>query len=474
MPAPTTTDAFLETVRKSGLIPAQRLEAFVVQAREAVSAGTPREMARLLVAAGLITHFQAEQFLQGKHRGFTIGKYKVLERLGSGGMGTVYLCEHMQVGRKAAIKVLPNSQATNPAALGRFYREARAAGVLDHPNLVKAHDIDTDGGLHFLVMDYVDGSSLQHLVARFGPLAVERACHYTRQAAVGLHAAHQAGLLHRDIKPANIMLERNGTVRVLDLGLARFIHDTTDQLTLKYDDRNVLGTADFVAPEQALNSHEVDARADVYSLGATLYFLLAGHPPFPDGKIAQKLIWHQVRQPTPIRQLRAEVPVGLALVLDKMLAKNPAQRYQSAADVVQALAPWAATPLGPPPEEEMPRLSPAAGQGAGTAAAGRPGGGRAAGAVKADGGSSRVGTLDRPPSVSDLPTPAVLSTRPTLNDNRLPVATLPVAPSHVLGHAARLAAESRGGGVRRAVLLAALALAGGAVGVALTWWFVGR
>src|SRR5262249_5347412 len=152
----------------------------------------------------------------------------------------------------------------------------RAAGVLDHPNLVKCHDIDQDGGLHFLVLDYVDGSSLQEIVARFGPMDVLRACHYVSQAASGLEHAHQSGLVHRDVKPANIVLARSGLARVLDLGLARFFRDEKALLTLQYDEKNVLGTADYVAPEQALSSHDADIRADIYSLGATFYFLLTG------------------------------------------------------------------------------------------------------------------------------------------------------------------------------------------------------
>jgi serine/threonine protein kinase len=174
MPAPSSTDELLELIRKSELIAPPQLEAFPAQA----GAAGPKEVARRMVEAGLLTHFQAEQLLQGKWRGFTIGKYKVLERLGSGGMGTVYLAEHRMVGRRVAIKVLPTAQAESPSALGRFYREARASGVLDHPNLVKAHDVDQDGALHFLVMDYVDGSNLQDIVTRFGPLPIERAAHY--------------------------------------------------------------------------------------------------------------------------------------------------------------------------------------------------------------------------------------------------------------------------------------------------------
>src|SRR5689334_16936788 len=332
MPAPATTDDLLDLVRKSGLIEPDRLDAFVGQLADGAST-EPRELVARLVEAGLLTNFQGEQFLLGKWRGFTIGKYKVLERLGSGGMGTVYLCEHLVVRRKVAVKVLPASKADNPSALARFYREARAAGVLDHPNLVKAHDIDQDGGLHFLIMDYIDGSNLQEIVTRFGPLSVERAAHYVAQAAAGLQHAHDSGLVHRDVKPANILLDRVGTIRVLDLGLARF-SDPTDQLTLKYDDKNVLGTADYVSPEQALNSHEVDARADIYSLGATFYFLLTGQPPFPGGKIAQKLIWHQLKEPTPVHELRPDVPKELSDLVARMMCKKPVGRFQAPADVI--------------------------------------------------------------------------------------------------------------------------------------------
>jgi serine/threonine protein kinase len=358
MPAPTKTDDFLDLVRKSGLVSPDELETFSQQVN--ADEITPKKTASMLVGAGLVTYFQAEQFLLGKWRGFTIGKYKVLERLGFGGTGTVYLCEHLQVHRKVAVKVLPITKSDNPAALGRFYREARAAGILEHPNLVKCHDVDQDNGLHFLVMDYVDGSSLQHIIGKFGPMAVERAAGYMRQAALGLQAAHQAGLVHRDIKPANILVDRRGVVRVLDLGLARFFEDDQDLLTLKYDEKNVLGTADYVAPEQALNSHAVDIRADIYSLGATFYFLLAGKPPFPEGKAAQKLVYHQVRQPQSIRDLRKEVPEGLAAIVHKMLAKKPGERFQTPAELVAALDAFVVEALPPPAEEEMPRLCPAA------------------------------------------------------------------------------------------------------------------
>ncbi len=361
MPLPVTAEQFVALVRKSNLADAERLDALLQGGTAAGAEPAPAELARRLVDAGLLTNFQSEQLLQGKWRGFTIGKFKVLERLGSGGMGSVYLCEHMTMRHKVAVKVLPIAKAQDPAALGRFYREARAAGVLDHPNLVRAHDIDQEGELHYLVMDYVDGVNLQRLVMKTtGPLPVDRACHYTYQAAHGLDHAFKAGLVHRDIKPANVLIDRTGTVKILDLGLARFFDDNQDLLTLKYDDNNVLGTADYVSPEQAHDSHDVDIRTDIYSLGATFYFMLTGQPLFPEGKVAQKLIWHQTRQPAPVRKLRPDVPEALEAVLGRMLVKRREERYQAPVDVIAALAPWVRTPVAPPADHEIPEVSPAA------------------------------------------------------------------------------------------------------------------
>jgi hypothetical protein len=359
MAAPQTREEFLELVRKSGVVDEKRLDTYLER-----TAGTlPEELGRLagvLVRDAIVTYFQAEQFLQGKWRRFTIGKYKVLERLGSGGMGSVYLCEHKFMRRRVAVKVLPSAKAEESSALERFYREARAVAALDHPNIVRAYDIDQDDKLHFLVMEYIDGSSLQEIVKRHGPLDPIRAAHYVSQAAGALeHAYETAKLIHRDIKPGNILVDRAGTVKVLDMGLARFFEDDESNITGKYDE-NVLGTADYLAPEQALDSHNVDIRADIYSLGATFYFCLTGCTPFEGGTIAQKLIWHQTRRPKSVRAIRPEVLPELAAVVEKMMAKDPGQRFQTPAEVVTALARWTAQAIDPPPEREMPRLSPAA------------------------------------------------------------------------------------------------------------------
>src|SRR5262249_13684916 len=179
-----------------------------------------------------------------------------------------------------------------------------------------------------------------------------------RQAASGLHHAHLAGLVHRDIKPGNILLDRTGTVKILDMGLARFFRDERDDITKKFDDNCVLGTADYCAPEQTLDSHGADIRADVYSLGATFYFLLTGRTPFGQGTTAQKIIWHQVKEPPPLREVNPKVPEGLGKVIARMMAKDPAARYQTPAEVHDALAAWDAGDVPPPPEDEMPHLCP--------------------------------------------------------------------------------------------------------------------
>ncbi len=210
-------------------------------------------------------------------------------------------------------------------------------------------------------MEYVDGTSLQDIVNKHtGRLPVERACHYACQAAVGLQHIHEAGLIHRDIKPGNLLLNRQGLIKILDLGLARFFDDARSGLTQKFNKNAVLGSADYLCPEQA-TSLGVDIRADIYSLGASLYFLLAGEPPFgKGGSVTQKLMWHQLKEPTPLHEHRPDLPPELVAVVQKMMAKNPDQRYQVPKDVLEALAPWTPAAVPPPDEREMPKLCPAA------------------------------------------------------------------------------------------------------------------
>lgn len=355
--APATRDAFLELVRQSGLVQDQRFDDYLRQVSDTPSGPEePGPCAAALVRDGLLTQFQAEQLLQGKRRGFRIGNYRILERLGFGGMGLVYLSEHVLMRRQVAIKVLSRVRMTDPTIVARFYREARAAAALEHPNLIRAYDIGQEDDLHYLVMEYREGTDLQALVARHGPLSIPRTAHYLRQVALGLQHAHEARIVHRDIKPGNLLLDRRGTVKILDLGLALSGHPEENVIT----QGELLGSADYLAPEQALDSHRVDIRADIYSLGATAYFLLTGRAPFGDAKtVGQKLVYKQTRQPPPIRTLRADVPEALAAVIARMLAIDPAERYQDPAAVAAALAPWTQVPILPPPEEEMPQLCPA-------------------------------------------------------------------------------------------------------------------
>lgn len=341
-----TADSFLNVVKKSGLIAGDRLKDLVQEFRDSgVNVDDSQILAGKLTDRGALTRWQADKLLQGKTRGFFLSKYRLLSLLGKGGMSSVYLAEHVLMRRRCAIKVLPQKRVNDSSYLARFHREAQAVASLDHPNIVRAYDVDVDRTIeknheiHFLVMEYVDGRSLQELVQTDGPLDCVRAADTIRQAADGLAHAHLAGMVHRDIKPANLLVDANGTVKILDLGLARFFNEDDDSLTVAHDEK-VLGTADYLAPEQALDSHGVDARADLYSLGCTMHYLLTGHPPFTAGTLAQRLMAHQTKEPPGIETERDDVPEDLLAIVRKMMAKKMEDRYQTANEVSEHLAAW--------------------------------------------------------------------------------------------------------------------------------------
>jgi serine/threonine protein kinase len=351
MPTPTSIDSFLELGYRSGLLARETLQ----ERRDRAGDQPLDAFVHELVESGLLTRFQAEKLLTGKWRGFLIAaKYRLLERLGAGGMGAVYLCEHLTMGRRVALKVLPIVQAQDPASLQRFYREARAVARLDHPNIVRAFDLDREDSIHFLVLEYVDGCNLHDFVRRNGPVSPERAAHYLRQAALGLQHAHEAGLVHRDLKPSNLLLDRTGGIKLLDLGLARFFGEENTPFVQQFEQGFVIGTADYLAPEQTIDS-QVDIRADLYSLGCTLYFLFTGQSPFANGTSAQKMLWHQVRRPKPVTQFRSDVPAKLLDVLDRLLEKEPDRRPQTPLELAELLADFAG-PIAPPTADEMPPL----------------------------------------------------------------------------------------------------------------------
>ena len=340
-----TAESFLTGIKQSGLAEPEAIESFVKALRgEGVDISNSAALAEAMIAKGIITPWQSEKLLQGKFKGFILGRYKLLDLLGKGEMSSIYLAEHTRMKRRCAIKVLPANKVRDTSYLGRFHREAQAVASLDHPNIVRAYDVDSEneGGveIHFLAMEYVEGKDIEKLLEIRKQFGVIEAADLIRQAAEGLSHAHDKGLVHRDIKPGNLLVDTKGVVKLLDLGLARFFRDNiTESLTIKHDEK-VLGTADYLAPEQAVDSHAVDERADIYSLGCTLYFALTGHPPFTDGTLVQRLLAHQTKAPPAIQKQRPEVPESLAMIADKMMQKRKDDRYQSATDVAAALSKW--------------------------------------------------------------------------------------------------------------------------------------
>jgi len=342
MPKPQTVDDFLDLVRRSGLVERDPLSRVLRRLKEEAG-GEPvtdvEFVGRRLVEAGLLSPWQCKNLLEGRHKGFFLKRYQLLDHLGTGGMSSVYLAEHVLMQRRVAIKVLPKDKVDDSSYLARFRREAQAAAALDHRNIVRAYDVDNEGRNHFLVMEYVEGRDVLTIVKEDGPLDYPVAADYTRQAAEGLAHAHAAGLIHRDVKPANLLIDRKNVVKVLDLGLARFTGEEYASLTVAHEE-NVLGTADYLAPEQALDSHGVDARADVYSLGCSMYYMLTGHPPFPEGTLPQRLMRHQKETPPSIFNDRPDAPEELVEICMQMMAKKPDDRPPSAAEVAERLARW--------------------------------------------------------------------------------------------------------------------------------------
>ncbi len=261
-------------------------------------------------------------------------------------MSKVFLAEHELMHRRCAIKILPNKYQDDSELLGRFHLEAEAIAKLDHPHIVRAYDFNKDvrygKDIHYLVMEYIDGQDLRQMVEQHGPLDYRKAADFIRQAAEGLAHAHTAGLVHRDVKPANLLVDRNGVLKILDLGLARFTFEGEQAWQTSEGEQSAVGTADYVAPEQVMDSRSADGRADIYSLGLTFYFLLTGRRPFPKSTLPELLMAHKMERPEPIGKLRPDVPTELVDIIERMTAKQPFMRFQSAKDVAEALQTWLA------------------------------------------------------------------------------------------------------------------------------------
>ena len=332
-----TVQELLALVEKSHYLNGEQLREAMEAAGQTVDA---RAAAKALLQKNLLTRWQAGQLLGGRSE-TVLGKYRLIDLLGRGGMGRVFLARHTMMNRPVALKVIAKRLGQDPSALGRFFTEARAVAALDHPNIVHAYDVGNEGERYYLVMEYVEGRDLQRTVESDGPLDIALAADVIRQAADGLAHAHAKGMIHCDVKPANLLVNRQGVVKILDMGIARAVGREEQTCVLESDEddsQTLIGTVDYMAPEQALGDESLDCRADIYSLGCTFYYLLTGRPPFPEGTLAQRIVKHQTQEPDDIARLRPEIPRELIRICRTMMAKEPSDRFQTAGEVSQAIA----------------------------------------------------------------------------------------------------------------------------------------
>lgn len=320
--------------------------------------GDTARLAGALAERQWLTPYQVEHLLHGNKPGLVLGPYLLLDKLGEGGMGQVFKARHQKLHRVVAIKLIRKDRLADPEMVQRFYREVRAIAQLQHPNIVRAYDADEIDGTHYFSMEYIEGIDLDKRVRKEGPLPIAQACEFIRQTALGLQHSYERGLIHRDLKPANLLVsgewgvvsaaketaansplttKHSPVLKILDLGLAH-IEKSSDESSTFTREGMLMGTPDFMSPEQSVNVRGVDIRSDLYSLGCTFYFLLTGRVPFPGGSMTEKLLKHQMDQPTPIEQFRPDVPDELAAIVYRLMEKKPAERYQTPAEVAASLA----------------------------------------------------------------------------------------------------------------------------------------
>ncbi len=354
----TTIAEFIELVRASGLPTAEAIAELAATS----SATTPAELAPALIERELLTPWQSRMLLAGR-RNIFLAKYELRNELGRGGMGAVFEARQGALGRVVALKVMNSALLKDVAAVARFHREIRSAAALDHPHVVRAFDAGSENGTHFLVMEYVAGRDLNSYARKFGSLPIDWSCECIRQAALGLQHAFERGLVHRDIKPANLLVARDSDtgwpiVKILDMGLARFSAESQADAALTHTGV-VLGTPDYIAPEQATDIRQADIRSDIFSLGCTLFRLLTGQTPYAGNSVMEKLMARTLKSARRAQSLRAEIPRELDEAIARMLARDPAARFQTPAEVAAVLARFVANALVTPDGGVVARVAPA-------------------------------------------------------------------------------------------------------------------
>lgn len=325
----------LPILRRSGVLSEAKCEEVRARVLQGDLPTDSIDLARKLVKQGLLTEYQARRLLSNRAHGLTLGRYVILDRLGSGSMGRVYKARHQMMDREVALKVIAPEIGSNERVVARFQREMRLVGKLDHPNVVRAFDADKDRGILYIAMEYVRGESLGAHLRSKGPIPSTELVDYAVQAALGLHHAHEQGIVHRDIKPSNLLLGDDRRVKVLDLGLG-VLMEADEQATFATADGIAVGTIDYMSPEQACG-RDVDGRSDLYSLGCAMYHLLTGKLPFPGSSPVERLGVRINGRHVPITDIRPDIPAGLVRVLDTLMANRPDDRYQSATEAAEAL-----------------------------------------------------------------------------------------------------------------------------------------
>ena len=342
MPPPQVTSDLLGLLEKSLLLTHEQIST-VIDRLELPVETTPVELTDALVGSNHLTRFQADRLLEGRHRGFFIDHYRCDHILGTGGMGWLYLATDTDSGNTVAVKMLPKRLEGDPGMVARFELEAKAGLLLNHPNIVRTYEHQRTegvyGDVYYVVMEVVHGISLEELIVRNGPLPWAAACDVVRQTAAGLQHAHDNGTIHRDIKPANLLVDTTGHVKIADFGLSKIEAEADDEFSLQMIfGHDCLGTADYIAPEQTIDSNAVDGRADLYSLGCTFYSALTGKLPFPLKTTKQKLEAQRTRKPRPVAGFVEDLPPEISAILEKMISKRPETRFQQAVDVCRALS----------------------------------------------------------------------------------------------------------------------------------------